>query len=186
MREIQAGERGLNPVCGYRLVDQGRRAERAIVLVHGFTNCPKMYEPLAAELAKTGANILIPRLPRHGLADRLTDDLRHLSAAELAATSSEVLELAAGLGEKVTVAGLSLGGIPGRLAGPVPPRRRSGGGISPLFSIPIVPEWFSDLLGFVADSVPNFYLWWDWKGKANPPGRPMATPAFRATPTGRC
>ena len=178
VREIQATEQGLNPVCGYRLLDQGRRTERAIVLIHGFTSCPKMYESLAAELAATGANVLIPRLPRHGLADRMTDELRHLSATEMAATVSEALEIAAGLGEKVTVAGISLGGI---LAAWLTQFRLGVDRavvIAPLFSIPVVPEWFSDFLGFVADSVPNFYIWWDWKGKANSPGTPYGYPRF--------
>ena len=69
-----------------------------IVLIHGFTSCPEMYDELAAELASMGANVVIPRLPHHGLADRMTDELRHLSAAEMAATASEALEIAAGLG----------------------------------------------------------------------------------------
>ena len=46
------------------------------------------------------------------------------------------------------------------------------------FSIPVVPEWFSDLLGLVADRVPNFYLWWDQKAKADPPGPPYGYPRF--------
>jgi pimeloyl-ACP methyl ester carboxylesterase len=178
VREIQAAERGLNPVCGYGLVDQGRRTERAIVLLHGFTSCPKMFEPLAAKLAATGANVLIPRLPLHGLADRMTDDLRHLSAAEVATTASEALEIAAGLGEKVTVAGISLGGILTGWLTQFRPGVDRAVLIASLFSIPVVPEWFSDLLGLVADTVPNFYVWWDWKEKANPPGPPYGYPRF--------
>ena len=180
VREIQAADRAqpLNPVCGYRLLDHGRRSERAIVLIHGFTSCPKMYQPLAADLAATGANIVIPRLPLHGLADRMNDELRNLSAVEMAATVSEALKIAAGLGEKVTVAGISLGGILAAWLTQFRPGVDRAVVIAPLFSIPVVPEWFSDLLGFVADSVPNFYLWWDWKGKANPPGPPYGYPRF--------
>jgi pimeloyl-ACP methyl ester carboxylesterase len=178
VREIQAAEKGLNPVCSYGLLDHGRRTETAIVLIHGFTSCPKMYEPLAAELHRGGANIVIPRLPRHGLADRMTDELRHLSAAEMSATVSEALEIGAGMGEKVTVAGISLGGILTAWLAQFRPGVDRAVVISPLFSIPVVPEWFSDLLGFIADSVPNFYLWWDWKGKANPPGPPYGYPRF--------
>ena len=177
-REIKAAEQGLNPVCGYGLLDHGRRTETAIVLIHGFTSCPKMYEPLAAELHQAGANIVIPRLPRHGLADRMTDELRHLSAAEMSAAVSEALEIGAGMGEKVTVAGISLGGILAAWLAQFRPGVDRAVVISPLFSIPVVPEWFSDLLGFIADSVPNFYLWWDWKGKANPPGPPYGYPRF--------
>jgi pimeloyl-ACP methyl ester carboxylesterase len=178
VREIQAAEQGLNPVCGYGLLDHGRRTGRAIVLIHGFTSCPKMYERLAAELHRTGHNILIPRLPLHGLADRMTAELSHLSAADLAATVSEALEIGAGLGEKVTVAGISLGGILTAWLTQFRPGVDRAVVIAPLFSIPVVPEWFSDLLGFVADSVPNFYIWWDWKAKANPPGPPYGYPRF--------
>jgi len=178
VREIQAAEQGLNPVCGYGLLDQGRRTDRAIVLIHGFTSCPKMYDPLAEELAATGANIVIPRLPLHGLADRMTDELRHLSATEMAATVSEALEIAAGLGEKVTVAGISLGGILAAWLAQFRPSVERAVVIAPLFSLPVVPEWFSDFLGFIADSVPNFYIWWDWKEKANAPGTPYGYPRF--------
>ena len=178
VREIQAAEQGLNPVCGYGLLDQGRRTERAIVLIHGFTSCPKMYDQLAAELAKTGANVLIPRLPQHGLADRMTRELSHLSAADMAATASEALEIAAGLGEKVTVAGISLGGILAGWLAQFRPGVDRAVVIAPLFGIPIVPEWFSDLLGFVADHVPNVFIWWDWKAKAAATGPPYAYPRF--------
>jgi pimeloyl-ACP methyl ester carboxylesterase len=178
VREIQAAEQGLNPVCGYALFDQGRRTERAIVLIHGFTSCPKMYERLAAELHRTGHNILIPRLPLHGLANRMTTELSHLSAADMTATASEALEIAAGLGEKVTVAGISLGGILTAWLAQFRPGVDRAVVIAPLFSISVVPEWFSDLLGLVADKAPNFYLWWDWKGRANPPGPPYGYPRF--------
>ena len=178
VRELQAAEQGLNPVCGYGLLDDGRRTERAIVLIHGFTSCPKMYEPLAAELHRAGANVLIPRLPRHGLADRMAGELSHLSASELTAAVSEALEIAAGLGEKVTVAGLSLGGILAAWLAQFRPGVDRSVVIAPLFSIPVVPEWSSDLLGFVADQVPNFYIWWDWKAKAHPLGPPYGYPRF--------
>ena len=178
VREIQAAEKGLNPVCGYGLLDHGRRAERAIVLIHGFTSCPKMYEALAAELHRGGANIVVPRLPLHGLADRMNEELRLLSAADMSATVSEALEIGAGMGEKVTVVGISLGGILTAWLAQFRPGVDRAVVISPLFSIPVVPEWFSDLLGFVADKAPNFYLWWDRKGKANPPGPPYGYPRF--------
>jgi pimeloyl-ACP methyl ester carboxylesterase len=178
VREIQAAEHGLNPVCGYGILDHGRRTERAIILIHGFTSCPKMYQRFAAELHWGGANILIPRLPLHGLADRMTGELSHLSAADMAATVSEALEIAAGLGEKVTVAGLSLGGILAAWLAQFQPGVDRAVVIAPLFSIPVLPEWFSDLLGFIADKAPNFYVWWNWKAKADPPGPPYGYPRF--------
>ncbi len=178
VREIQAAEQALNPVCGYRLLDQGRRTERAIVLLHGFTSCPRMYEQLAAELQKQGANILIPRLPLHGLADRMTRELSHLEAAGMASTASDALEIAAGLGEKVTVAGLSLGGVLAGWLAQFRPGVDRAVLIAPLFGAPVVPEWFSDSLGFVADHMPNVFVWWDSKAKANTTGPPYAYPRF--------
>jgi pimeloyl-ACP methyl ester carboxylesterase len=178
VREIKAAERGVNPVCSYGLLEQGRPAARAIVLIHGFTSCPRMYEPLAAELAESGANIVIPLLPHHGLADRMTPELKEMSAEEMAAVASEAVEIAAGLGEKVTVAGISLGGVLAAWLAQFRDGVDRAVVISPLFSIPVVPDWFSDLLGLVADRVPNFYLWWDWKAKADPPGPPYGYPRF--------
>jgi pimeloyl-ACP methyl ester carboxylesterase len=178
VREVKAAEHGLNPVCSYQLFGHGQRSERSIVLLHGFTSCPKMYEPLAGELAKSGASIVIPRLPHHGLADRMTRELQRLSAAEMAATVSEAVEIAAALGEKVTVAGISLGGILAAWLAQFRTGVDRAVVIAPLFSIPVVPEWLSDFLGFIADGSPNFYLWWDWKAKADPPGPPYGYPRF--------
>ena len=178
VREIQAAEQGVNPVCGYGLLDEGRRTERAIVLLHGLTSCPKMYDQLAAALHGKGANILIPRLPHHGLADRMTRELSLLSAADLAATASEALEIAAGLGEKVTVAGISLGGVLAGWAAQFRPGVDRAVLIAPLFGAPIVPEWFSDLLGFAADQMPNVFIWWDRKAKAHGDGPRYSYPRF--------
>jgi carboxylesterase len=176
--EIRDQEKAVNPVCHYRLFDHGRRTERAIVLLHGFTNCPKMYDQLATQLYESGANVVVPRLPRHGLADRLTTDLTRLSADDLKATAKEAVEIANGLGDTVTVAGLSLGGVlVGWLA-------QFGDGvdravlISPLFCAPVIPEWLSDLLGFVADRMPNVFVWWDSKSKADIAGPKHAYPRF--------
>ena len=178
VREIQAAEQGVNPVCSYGLLDDGRRTERAIILIHGLTSCPKMYDQLAAALHETGANILIPRLPHHGLRDRMTRELSLLSAADMAATASEALAIAAGLGEKVTVAGISLGGV---LAGWLAQFRLGVDRavlIAPLFGAPIVPEWVSDFLGFAADTMPNTFIWWNRKEKAYSAGPAYSYPRF--------
>ncbi len=164
VRELRAAEHGLNPRCGYGLFDHGRQTEWAIVLIHGFTSCPAMYDQLAAELHGRGFNIVVPRLPRHGVADRLTTQMSHLQAEDMAATTAESVEIASGLGERVVVAGLSLGGV---LAGWVAQSRPVDRAvlIAPLFGAPVMPERVSDLLGLVADRMPNRFLWWDSKLK---------------------
>jgi carboxylesterase len=168
----------INPVCHYRLFDHGHRTERAIVLLHGFTNCPQMYEQLAGELHAGGTTVVVPRLPQHGLADRMTRELTHLSAAELTATAVDAVEIATGLGDHVTVAGLSLGGILSGWLAQFGPEVDRSVVIAPLFCAPVVPEWFSDLAGFVADRMPNVFIWWNPKLKEAIPGPQHAYPRF--------
>ena len=178
MKENHAAADGVNPVCRFGLRDHGRRTERAIVLIHGLTSCPAMWGELADQLHAGGANVLMPRLPRHGLADRMTRDLSRLSTEELAATGVEALRIATGMGEKVTVAGLSLGGI---LSGWLAQFRTEVDRavlIAPLFGAPVVPEWFSDFGGFLADKLPNTYVWWDRKAKQAIEGPSYSYPRF--------
>lgn len=101
----------INPVCRSQLLSHGYKTERVIVLIHGLTNCPRQYVQFAALLYKRGYNVLVPRLPHHGLADRFTHDLKHLSAQELRDFADAVIDIASGLGDQVTVAGVSAGGV---------------------------------------------------------------------------
>ena len=57
-----------------------------------------------------GDNVLIPRLPRHGVADRKVENLSPLKAEELRDCADTGVDIACGLGKKVYVAGLSAGG----------------------------------------------------------------------------
>ena len=63
------------PECRTRLLTHGARAARAVVLLHGLTNCPEQFRALGERLYERGANVYIPRLPEHGLADRMTTAL---------------------------------------------------------------------------------------------------------------
>jgi alpha-beta hydrolase superfamily lysophospholipase len=178
VRALQAAETGINPVCAYRRFDHGRRTEWAVVLLHGFTNCPQMYEQLAKQLFDLGLNVLVPRLPHHGLADRLTTELTKLEAAEMEATAEQALEIATGLGDRVVVAGLSLGAVLAAWLAQFKSEVDRAVIIAPLFGAPKVPEWFSDLAGFIAGLIPNFWMWWDFKAKAAIEGPRHAYPRF--------
>ena len=52
---------------------------------------------------------MIPRIPHHGLKDRMTEDYAKLTALELTQLSDESMDIAQGLGEHILVAGLSMG-----------------------------------------------------------------------------
>lgn len=98
---------GLYPPCRTLVLDHGTRTERAYVLLHGFTNCPRQFGDLARFLYDGGANVLVPRMPRHGLANASTHVLADLTADELTRTAGEAVDIARGLSKRVTVVGLS-------------------------------------------------------------------------------
>jgi pimeloyl-ACP methyl ester carboxylesterase len=108
--QLHDGE-GVNGVCRSRLLSHNARTPSVVVLLHGITNCPEQYAQLAPELYRLGYNVLVPRIPRNGLADRMTEELRLLTAAEMREYADGVVDIAAGLGESVTVMGLSGGGV---------------------------------------------------------------------------
>jgi len=88
----------------------GKRAERAIVLFHGFTNSPRQFRRIAEQLHERGDNVLVPRLPYHGLSDGTVHELANLTAEQLRELADTAIDVAHGLGDTVIVACLSLGG----------------------------------------------------------------------------
>jgi pimeloyl-ACP methyl ester carboxylesterase len=101
----------INPDCRTYLLTHGQAVERAIVLVHGTTNCPAQYVQLAPLFFERGYNVLVPRMPHDGLRDRDTDELRRLTSQELRTFADTIVDIARGLGEHVTVVGISAGGV---------------------------------------------------------------------------
>jgi pimeloyl-ACP methyl ester carboxylesterase len=107
---------GVIAPCLSRLLTHGEKTERAVVLVHGLTNCPKQWELFGEEAFRRGWNVLVLRLPEHGLGDPETgrigsvSHLKGLDAQKLARYADRAVDLGRGLGEKTDVMGLSLGG----------------------------------------------------------------------------
>jgi esterase/lipase len=112
--QIQAQEEAnplLNPLCRSKLLTHGCKMERAIVLMHGMTNCPHQYAQLATLFYERGYNVLIPLMPHNGLLDRETQELQHLTALQLRDNCNTMVDIARGLGERLSYAGLSVGGV---------------------------------------------------------------------------
>lgn len=169
----------INPVCEARVLNHGEVTERAVVLIHGFTNCPQMWAAFGERVFARGSNVLIPRLPRHGLADRLTDSPAGLTADELRQATGEAVFQATTLGRKVTVAGLSLGAVLAARAAITSERVDRAVLIAPLFAAPGMPIPVSDAVGFLAGRVlPNRFVWWDGKTKERIVGPAHAYPRF--------
>jgi esterase/lipase len=151
----------VNPVCRTRLYTHGRRTERSLVLLHGFTNCPQQFDALGRHFYQLGWNVLIPRYPRHGYADRITASIAELRSEQLFALANRSAEAGAGLGERLTVAGLSLGGT---LTGFLAQERENVERavlIAPMLGLQRVPGPVHPVLAELAYVLPNFWVWWD-------------------------
>jgi len=151
----------VNPACHTRLYSHGTRTKRALVLLHGFTSCPQQFDLIGRMFHAQGWNVLIPRYPRHGYKDRLNTSISELRAEHLLALANRSADAAHGLGEHVTVAGMSLGGsLAGYLAQTHEHVERAVL-IAPMFGLRRIPGMLQRRLGTLAYALPNFYLWWD-------------------------
>lgn len=170
--------RPLRPEGASRLLHHGKKVDRVFVLLHGLTNCPEQFVPLAKILHAKGANVVIPRARLAGFADRLNSDQGHQSAQDLIDQASLGLDMAAGLGNRVTLIGLSGSAV----AAAWMAQNREGIHdvmlIAPFFGMYGVPPAVLDATAATLSKLPNFYQWWDSSKKENLPGPAYAYPRF--------
>lgn len=160
--EIRASEDGeINECCRTFLLTHGKPTQHAIVLIHGFTNCPYQYQALAPRLHEQGHTVLVTRLPHHGHADRLTTALADLKVSTLLNTVTEGVDIAQGLGEQVTVIGFSLGGILAAWLGQERDDLYQAILVSPAIGLQALSQRRQRLAAHLAALLPNFFLWWD-------------------------
>jgi esterase/lipase len=147
------------------LLEHGRRTPVAVAWLHGYTNCPRQFEALGRQCHERGWNVWIPLAPHHGLADRMSDATSLLKAAELMAWGDRAVEIARGLGERVVVGGLSMGGTVSAVLG----LRRSDVSlalpIAPFFSPLPGPVVLNRLVGAMLRILPDTMVWWDPKAR---------------------
>jgi alpha-beta hydrolase superfamily lysophospholipase len=155
----------------------GGPTRRVVVCLHGLSNGPQQFVRLCAPFVAAGDSVLLPRLPSHGFADRLTTELVKLTAPVLVDATAEAIDLAAGLADEVLVTGLSLGGILAAWASQFRPVARAVP-IAPSIGLPRVPAMLNRLAIGAALRLPNVYLWWNRRLKERNPGPPYAYPRF--------
>jgi carboxylesterase len=95
---------------GSLLFVHGGRTPRVILLLHGLTNSPRQFRELAGRFHERGYNVLVPRLPLHGLRAADVAALHALTAEQLRDYGDGSVDLAVGLGDTLLVLGLSAGG----------------------------------------------------------------------------
>jgi carboxylesterase len=161
-----------------RFWSQGKQAEHALVYYHGYTNAPPQFKILGDKLHEQGFNVLTPRLPYHGLQDPLTLEQSQLTAEKMAALTQETVDIARGLGKKVTIAGLSGGGVMAAWAAQFRADVDYAVVIGPAFGLPFAPAWVSSLFRSSMRRLRNFFIWWDPRVKEKIVGPPHAYPRF--------
>ena len=154
-----------------RIFMHGKKTERVFVLLHGLTNCPGQFVPLARILFQSGANVVIPRARYAGYADTMNAVQGLQSGQDLLDQAAEGLDIAAGLGERVTLVGLSGSAV----AATWMAENRDGIDsvllLAPFFGLHGHPVWMIDSIAAIFAKVPNFYKWWsdDLKEKIRGP-----------------
>ena len=169
----------ISPECCTELLTHGGRTARVVVLLHGLTNCPAQFDSLARLVYARGANVLVPRLPHHGFADHMTDELARVDAKELATFTDRAIDAAAGLGDSVTVAGLSIGGVMAAWAGQQRADVDRAVVIAPMLGWARTPQpWLAGALTRTGMALPNAFVWWNGSLKQDLGGPKHVYPRF--------
>ncbi|MEN9938757.1 MAG: hypothetical protein RLZZ387_5336 [Chloroflexota bacterium] len=164
--------------CRTELMSHGGRASRAVVLLHGYTSCPRQFHELGRDLYERGYNVLIPRLPYHGLHNLLADEPAGITVAQLVRLTDEVLDIARGLGERVAVAGLSGGGALSVWAAHQRADVDVAVPIAPSLGVAGYPAWITATLARVLLRTPNQFVWWSPELRERLPAAPYSYPRF--------
>lgn len=171
----------VDPISRPFWLTHGASTQRAIVLLHGFTNSPRQYIKLAAAFHARGYNVFVPRFPFHGYREHSSRALAGLTAEALVNTGMEAVDIARGLGRHVTVFGLSLGGLVTAWMA----HRRSdidrGVMVAPALAFCAIPDLLLPLAARILALRPDAYMWWDPKLRDAVPRPPHAYPGYRST-----
>ncbi len=151
----------INPKCRSFALTHGSPTARATLLLHGYTNCPQQFRAFAERLHARGQNVYVPRLPHHGLADRLSTAHGLLGRRELLAYLDDAIAVARGLGAEVGVLGISAGAVLAAYAAQHRPEVARAVIVAPVFGTPGIADWAVGPLAVAGRLLPNQFRWWD-------------------------
>jgi alpha-beta hydrolase superfamily lysophospholipase len=151
------------------LLTHGARTEKVIVLAHGFGSSPAPFREIATRLYDRGCNVLVVAMPHHGLANRMTTEQARMRVEDFTRYGDEVVDIARGLGDHVTMAGISGGGL---VTAWVAQQRKDVDRavlISPGLGFKALRGFRAPVMATVIRVLPNWYIWEDSKLKENEP-----------------
>ncbi|GAA2502170.1 alpha/beta fold hydrolase [Winogradskya humida] len=103
------GDATVQPECRTKALLHEKRTPKAVLMLHGYTDCPVQFGALAQLYYDRGYNVFVPRAPRHGVTDLNAHTGLH--ADELVDYADDALTVTTGLGDEVGVVGISGGGV---------------------------------------------------------------------------
>lgn len=160
------------------VMTHGAPTDRVFVLLHGLTNAPEQFRQLGQQLFDQGANVVIPRLAHHGLADRMNTEQGDLRASDLINQAETGLDIATGLGKHITVVGVSVSGV---AAAWIAQHRDEADAVfllAPFFGPKPVSDRLTPVAAKALSYIPNGFIWWDGTAKENLPGSDQVYPRF--------
>lgn len=166
--ERDRNDPAVDPRCLPRIAHRGKQTERAIALFHGFTNCPVQFAELGDRFFERGYTVYIPRLPHHGLADKMTTALETLTVADLESAAVVATDLVAGFGQRVAALGISVGGTMAAWIGATQPIDTAVA-VAPFFGVKLLPVPLEGAFSTTLGALPNADLWWDPERKEKLP-----------------
>ncbi len=186
LNAFQAQDDGtVSHLCSTTWRSHGEQTERAIVFFHGLTSCPQQFVELSEMFYQQGYNVFLPRMPHHGMANQLSTAQTKLTAPELAGYADEAVDIAQGLGRKVVVMGLSVGGLLAAWAAQYRSDVALAVPVSPfMWPKKLSPSWRTGLPKF-GRYLPNWWGWWDEKRKSDM-NLPYGYPRYSSRAVAEC
>ena len=158
-QQVEQAEQGVVNALGHsRLLVHGEKTPRVYVMVHGTTNSPEQWQELGDTLYNQGHNVLILRMPYHGLESHRVSELKRLSAPDLRAYADQAVDIAAGLGDEIVVVGISGGGAVASWMAQNRPEVDRALALAPFFGVNGVPNFAGTLLMNAFSRLPNIVL----------------------------
>lgn len=160
------------------LFEHGRPTAKVFVFLHGLSNSPKQFAELGRLLFERGNTVYIPRTPYHGEKNRLTESFGRLTAQQMLDSGNEAADLARGLGQDVTVAGLSINGATTAWMAQNRSDLHRSVLLAPFLAPNGLPQWTIRPLERLLLRLPNIFVWWNPVLKEKNPGPSYAYPRF--------
>jgi len=167
----------IHPASHTRLWAHAQKTARAILCLHGYTDSTQQFYALGDLMFQRGYNVFVPRAPHHGYRDRMSAAHGALTIAELQTWANDALDLALGLGEKITVMGLSMGGVMATWLAETRAELDQAILLSPAYGTSAIPPRVTRTAARAVNHLPNLFIWWDPRVRAET-GIAYAYPRF--------